>query len=370
MGGSFNPPTMAHLRLMKAAVDGIGADRGLFVPSSDAYVFRKMRRAVDGKIQFPEEVRLRMLQAMCEGDVRLGVETVEFGTTRPQTLETLKKVAAANPESEVFFLIGADKLDDMKRWSTRKELLVLFGVVAFERNGENAREKVEQDEIYRRHTEAFRFLPMPEGVDGISSTEVRVRYCKGGVYAELVHPGIGEILSQNGLETFSLDKIRQKVVQMRMTANDNGMMEFRGSYDFLSNFYPAEIELDGIVYSTGETAFQAQKTLDMEARKAFAGLPPGKAKRVGRRLALRSDWESVKLGLMEQIVRAKFAQHPELAERLVATGTLPLVEGNAWHDLYWGVDVNTGEGENHLGKILMKVRDELVKSEEMKIDET
>lgn len=157
---------------------------------------------------------------------------------------------------------------------------------------------------------------------------------------------------------------------MRMTANGNGMMEFRGAYDFLSNFYPAEIELDGIVYSTGETAFQAQKTLDMEARKAFAGLPPGKAKRAGRRLALRSDWESVKLGLMERIVRAKFAQHPELAERLVATGTLPLVEGNAWHDVYWGADVNTGEGENHLGKILMKVRDELVKSGEMKTDET
>ena len=143
-------------------------------------------------------------------------------------------------------------------------------------------------------------------------------------------------------------------------------MEFRGAYDFLSNFYPAEIELDGIVYSTAETAFQAQKALDMEERKAFAVLPPAKAKRAGRRLALRSDWEVVKLGIMERIVRAKFAQHPELAERLVATGTLPLVEGNAWHDVYWGADVNTGEGENHLGKILMKVRDELVKIEEVK----
>lgn len=211
MGGSFNPPTMAHLRLMKAAVDGIGAERGLFVPSSDAYVFRKMRRAADGKVQFPEKVRLRMLQTMCEGDARLGVETVEFGTTRPQTLETLKKVAAANPESEVFFLIGADKLDDMKRWSTRKELLEQFGVVAFERNGELAKEKVEQDEIYRCHAGSFRFLPMPEGVDSISSTVVRERYCEGGAYAELVHPGVGEILSQNGLEMFSLDKIRQRL---------------------------------------------------------------------------------------------------------------------------------------------------------------
>lgn len=207
-GGSFNPPTMAHLRLMTAAVDGIGADRGLFGPSSDADVFRKMRRAVDGKIQFPEEMRLRMLQAMCEGDARLGVETVEFGTTRPQTLETLKKVAAANLESEVFFLIGADKLDDMKRWPTREELLEKFGIVAFERNGEKAKEKVEHDDIYRRHAGSFRFLPMPEGVDGISSAEVRERYCKSGAYAEFVHPGVGVILSQNSQEMFCRSLIR------------------------------------------------------------------------------------------------------------------------------------------------------------------
>ena len=148
------------------------------------------------------------------------------------------------------------------------------------------------------------------------------------------------------------------------------IMTFRGAFDFLSNFYPARVEFEGVAYETAETAFQAQKCLDAAERAAFAPLSAAKAKSRGRKVRLRPDWESVRDELMERIVRAKFEQHPELAARLVSTGEMPLVEGNAWHDVYWGVDVDTGEGENHLGKILMKVRDELVKGEEMKTDET
>ena len=71
---------------------------------------------------------------------------------------------------------------------------------------------------------------------------------------------------------------------------------------------------------------------------------------------MRPDWEQVKTGIMEEIVRAKFTQHPELAALLLATGDTVLVEGNHWGDTCWGVDTRTGRGENHLGKILMKVR--------------
>ena len=79
----------------------------------------------------------------------------------------------------------------------------------------------------------------------------------------------------------------------------------------------------------------------------------------GRLVPLRPDWEAVKVGIMEEIVRAKFIQHPELAARLLATGDKVLVEGNHWGDTFWGVDTRTGQGHNHLGRILMKVREEL-----------
>lgn len=139
------------------------------------------------------------------------------------------------------------------------------------------------------------------------------------------------------------------------------IMTFRGAFDFLSNFYPAKVEYEGVVYETAETAFQAQKSLDRDERLAFASLSAAKAKSRGQKVKLRSDWENVKVELMERIVRAKFVQHPELAARLVSTGVMPLVESNAWHDVFWGVDVRTGEGENRLGKILMAIRNEMQK---------
>ena len=63
---------------------------------------------------------------------------------------------------------------------------------------------------------------------------------------------------------------------------------------------------------------------------------------------------------MEEIVRAKFYQNPQLAEKLIATADRKIVEGNTWHDTFWGVDAATGKGENHLGVILMKIREELI----------
>ena len=134
---------------------------------------------------------------------------------------------------------------------------------------------------------------------------------------------------------------------------------FRGKYYFLSNFFPAEVTYNGLTYQNNEAAFQAQKTYSKEERIEFTTLEPRDAKRRGRRVRLRRDWEQVKDRIMEEIVRAKFSQNEELKEQLLATGDAQLVEGNRWNDRYWGVDIQSGVGENHLGKILMKVRSEL-----------
>jgi ribA/ribD-fused uncharacterized protein len=140
------------------------------------------------------------------------------------------------------------------------------------------------------------------------------------------------------------------------------MMTFRGAFGFLSNFHPSPVELDGIRYENAEAAFQARKCADPTDRTAFAGLPAVKARQLGRRIPLRKDWDEVRLAAMEEVVRAKFAQNPDLAARLLATGSMPLVEGNTHGDTFWGVDARTGKGENHLGKILMQIRAELADS--------
>ena len=92
-------------------------------------------------------------------------------------------------------------------------------------------------------------------------------------------------------------------------------------------------------------------------REVFAVCSPAEAKRFGRRVRLRLDWEQVKLDIMRQLVADKFARSDELRRRLLATGDAELVEGNAWNDTFWGVC--RGRGQNHLGRILMEVRDGL-----------
>ena len=115
----------------------------------------------------------------------------------------------------------------------------------------------------------------------------------------------------------------------------------------------------GLTYQNAEAAFQAQKCIDEMEKEQFTTLRPNEAKRLGRSVQLRPDWENVKLSIMEEIVQAKFAQNEDLKQLLLSTGELTLEEGNTWHDTFWGVDAKTREGQNHLGRILMRVREEL-----------
>lgn len=133
---------------------------------------------------------------------------------------------------------------------------------------------------------------------------------------------------------------------------------FSGKYRFLSNFWPCDIEYEGIKYPSTEHAFQAAKTLDVRTRQLMSKLPtPGKAKRYGKHIELRNDWEQVKIGVMREILQQKFSRHEDLEKLLLETGDQELVEGNTWGDKFWGVC--DGEGQNHLGKLLMEIRKDL-----------
>jgi len=133
---------------------------------------------------------------------------------------------------------------------------------------------------------------------------------------------------------------------------------FREEYEFLSNFYPTKMEFEGLTYYNSEAAYQAQKCRKDEDKLQFTKLSADESKKLGRAVNLRSDWDKVKLKIMEKVVYAKFSQNHYLARALVETGDVELKEGNYWKDLYWGVDLKTGEGENHLGQILMALRRE------------
>lgn len=132
---------------------------------------------------------------------------------------------------------------------------------------------------------------------------------------------------------------------------------FSGEYYFLSNFYPCEITfIDGYTFTSVEHAYQASKTTIEEEIQKFvkeAGITASQAKRLGRKVTLRPDWEDIKLRVMVALISRKF-ESPELRAKLLATGTAEIVEGNYWNDYFWGVC--NGKGDNYLGKILMTER--------------
>ena len=137
---------------------------------------------------------------------------------------------------------------------------------------------------------------------------------------------------------------------------------FSGPYEFLSNFYNCPVTAWGITYRNSESAFQAQKTKDEEIRKEFSNLNPSQGKLKGRNIELREDWEYIKDDVMYHILRYKFYQNKNLFVKLMNTDNEELIEGNWWHDNYWGdcycdkcKDI---KGQNKLGKMLMDLREE------------
>lgn len=157
------------------------------------------------------------------------------------------------------------------------------------------------------------------------------------------------------------------------------IIKFDGTeFGFLSNFYASDMELERTgpfltfslseatpppkIYSTVEHAFQVAKTLnDRDGELIRLTSSPGAAKRMGRSVNLREDWEEVKEEIMLFCLRKKF-ENKELKDKLLDTGDAILIEGNKWHDSEWGVcycDRCNGVGKNKLGTLLMLVREEL-----------
>lgn len=151
----------------------------------------------------------------------------------------------------------------------------------------------------------------------------------------------------------------------------NKIVKFRGEYFFLSNFYPYMkdgtkvddilIMFESMAFECSECAYQAAKTLDINIRDQISQMTPWQAvafwKLEQNRQYLRSDWQQVNLSVMEDILIQKFTAHPRLEKKLLATESAYLEGGNDWNDSFWGVC--NGVGENHLGQLLMKIRQDI-----------
>ena len=135
---------------------------------------------------------------------------------------------------------------------------------------------------------------------------------------------------------------------------------FTGPYAFLSNFHPCRVTFYGMTFPSVEAAFQAAKCADHRDRAQFLAMTPEQAKRRGRQIRMRDDWDARKRTIMHNLLVHKFSENPDLIPKLLATGGAVLVEGNTWHDNYWGCCTCSRcggrRGRNNLGRLLMELR--------------
>jgi len=206
----------------------------------------------------------------------------------------------------------------------------------------------------------------------------RVTSFSVGDEVRIVGPGdLGKILSlttdaevqfpDGKIVKFGLHSLELRIPQVpenQLTYLDR-ISSFKGEHAFLSNFHQCSIFYEGLMFPSTEHAFQAAKTLDQQLRMYIAAArTSGKAKQMGGPNGIippdkfREDWDEIKVDVMRELLVIKFSK-AYLMQQLLATGTAMLVEGNDWHDTFWGVTNHNGVGSNILGHLLMSIRQEL-----------
>jgi nicotinate (nicotinamide) nucleotide adenylyltransferase len=176
LGGSFNPPTKAHEHILSDAIRQTDSAFGIFVPSSHAYVSRKMKRQRTGNQVYTEAQRYAMLSMICEGKDYLKIDTCEYGDDgRGHTFETLQKIQSKYPDYKILFVIGDDKLSIIPRWHSAKEFFQNFGFVVCCRNQHGqttGKQFIQQHPVLKNYTNIFQFAEITP--EDISSTQARL----------------------------------------------------------------------------------------------------------------------------------------------------------------------------------------------------
>ena len=147
-GGSFNPPTIAHLNLAKQILEKVeNVKKVIFVPVSTKY--NKSGLASD-------EARLDLLKTICENEKGLEVSSIELDSTRQlYTIETLEKIKEQNIENDIYFVLGTDNLKELESWHTADKLLENFKLIVLERDNDNMESIIQNNSLLKKYKESF-----------------------------------------------------------------------------------------------------------------------------------------------------------------------------------------------------------------------
>lgn len=328
MGGSFNPPTIAHLKIIRAAMDAVNAEKGYLVPVGYAYLKRKMMKAGEGHMCITDAVRLTMLEKMCKEDPRIVLYTEEMKEPFAVTYATMSHIQDLYPDANIFFVAGTDKIGLIEEFARKNDFLERFRIAVFARNNEDPLEEIRSYEKLLPYIDSFVVIDQPEGIEQISSTAVRRHLFDIDAVANMLHPDVVPILKKLDPSEFPKE-----------------IVQFKDEYAFLDNCFPADISYEGLIYPSAESAFQASRLIDNKERMPFTTYKQDKVKQKGYYIEPYDGWEAKRLEIMEKILREKFRQHLDLYEKLLQTRGYKLIAGNKKKEKYWGVNLITWEGD-------------------------
>ncbi len=340
MGGSFNPPTIAHLKIMQKALESVNAQIGFVIPVSFPYLKRKMVKAGHSNLCLSDDLRIRMLQVMTASDTRIRVSTNAMGDPFSDDVGFVKLMQDRYPEAEIYYIAGDDKLDLLENFARKSDFFDRFQCILYARDSAQLKADICLHEHLAEYMGSLVLITPPVGIEGVSSTKIREHLFDLEAVADMLHPEVIPLLRELKQDDFPEE-----------------ILQFKDEYAFLSNDYPAEVEYEGIVYPCATSVFLSTKLDDPAEKKVIGRMSPEKAKQKYNVKPGTAEWEEHKTSIMKEIVRLKFHQHPELMESLMATGNRKLICGGK-KDKFWGVNMITWEGENHLGRILMDIRSE------------
>ena len=323
MGGSFNPPTIAHLKIMETALNAVQAELGFWVPVSFPYLKRKMVKAGESHMCLSNELRLRLLEAMAAEDSRIRIFTEAMQDPFSDDVGFMKLLQSRYSEASLYYVAGADKLKLLNHFAEKKaDFFTLFRCILFSRECGKALEEVAAHEKLAPYINAFLAVPPPEGIDGVSSTKIRQHLFDIDAVADMLHPAVVEILRGLNPQDYPEE-----------------ILQFKDQYAFLSNDAPAMVAYKGIQYSCATSAFLAARVEDKAERLTISKMELENAKKKYGAAPQAPGWEDRETTLMEEIVRAKFAQHPDLADLLQATAGKKLINGSK-KDEFWGTNTS------------------------------
>ena len=395
MGGSFNPPTIAHQKLMKDAMKAVEADLGFFVPVSDAYLKRKMRYNKSA-IVLPPQLRIDMVKCMCV-DRSMKVCDLEMGTIKARSLETLMAIQEEYPSAQIYFIMGDDKIKLLVHLCKKKEFRENFKVILYSRDDANLTYTLDGLKISKEYMRSIVMCPQPEGIAGVSSSLIRERLIHGESFDDMLPAGVGEMLNaysntvvpqEDNNEDNSMQNMKYSVEVIKQIVCANPEVQFVYFWGHmpamngvtstcLSQWYDTAFEIDGIKYHTAEQYMMAQKALlfnDTEVyHEIMSADNPRDYKKLGRKIRNFDGkvWDTKKYEIVVEGNKAKFSQTPEFKEFLLSTGDAILVEASPY-DRIWGIGlypaqaakgtVDQWRGLYLLGCALMEVRDWLRES--------